>query len=208
MWGGVDVIEMKEKKGIKKGLVVALMVGFLVALLVAAKDSFYTVPPGHKGVVYSRIDDGIRDSILGEGLQFKLPFMEYVILIDMRTQKGQAEILVATRDLQIVSLTVAVNYHVDPDKVNIIYKELGVQYKTSVIVPAIEESVKAVAARFTAEELLTKREEVKEAIKENFTKRLARLNIFVDDYVVVEMRFSPDFEETLKARAEAMKAKE
>ena len=107
---------------------------------------------------------------LDEGLHFVVPFRDNVVQMEVRTQKIVESATSASKDLQDVSTQVALNYHIDPDRAHVVYRQLGYDYANRVIVPAIQESVKQVTARFNAEELITNRE----------TVRLAPYNIIVD----------------------------
>lgn len=201
-----DVFDMKKGAAFSKGPKLAIMAAIAFGVIVLLSASFETVGPGHKGVVFSRFG-GIQDHVLGEGLQFKIPFVEFIIPIDVRIQKAQTDSTASSKDLQTVSSTIAVNYHVDPDKVNTIYQEIGTQYKVRVIDPAVQESVKAATAQFTAEELIGKREAVKEVIKENLTIRLAKFNILVDEFNIIDFQFSRKFNEAIELKVEAEQTK-
>jgi len=101
------------------------------------------------------------------------------------------------------------NYHLDPKAVNKVWQDVGKNYNTRIIAPSIQEGVKAVTARFTAEELITKREEVKEQIKANLTIRLSEHAIMVDEFNIIDFEFSPSFNEAIesKVKAEQLKLK-
>jgi regulator of protease activity HflC (stomatin/prohibitin superfamily) len=153
-------------------------------------------------VVFSKIG-GIQDRILDEGLRFKIPFIEDIIPVDVKIQKAQTDSSASSKDLQMVSSTIAVNYHVDPGKVNTVYQEIGILFKQRVIDPSVQESVKAATAQFTAEELITRREEVKEVIKANLTGRLKAFNIMVDEFNIVDFSFSKSFNDAIESKQEA-----
>jgi regulator of protease activity HflC (stomatin/prohibitin superfamily) len=105
--------------------------------------------------------------------------------------------------LQDVSTQVALNYHINPDNAQIVYRQLGYDYANRVIVPAIQESVKQVTARFNAEELITNRETVKNQIEEQVRARLAPYNIVVDALSITEFAFSQQFTTAVEAKVEA-----
>ncbi|HEY7080961.1 MAG TPA: prohibitin family protein [Nitrososphaeraceae archaeon] len=109
----------------------------------------------------------------------------------------------ASKDLQDVSTQVALNYRINPDNVQVVYKNLGYDYANRVIVPAIQESVKQVTARFNAEELITKREVVKTEIEQQIKRRLAAYNIIVDTISITEFKFSPEFIKAVEAKVAA-----
>ncbi|MBI5746979.1 MAG: prohibitin family protein [Nitrospirae bacterium] len=188
---------------------VALVIAGIIILIILG-SSFRTIGAGERGVVFSQIG-GVKDLILDEGLRFKIPFVEDIIKIDVRTQKAQTEASAASKDLQTVSSTIAVNYHVDPSKANKVYQEIGLSYKDRMIDPAVQEAVKAVTAQFTAEELVTRRSEIKDQIKESLAKRLLVFNVIVDGFNIVDFSFSPQFNTAIEAKQtaeqQALKAK-
>ena len=98
------------------------------------------------------------ESSLDEGLHFVVPFRDNIVQMEVRTQKVVEDAASASKDLQDVSTQVALNYHLDPDRAQVVYQQLGFDYGNRVIIPAIQESVKQVTARFNAEELITKRD--------------------------------------------------
>ena len=204
-----EVYEIR-KGSLPRGPRIAVIVAAAVAVLVLVSESFETIGPGQKGVVFSRFG-GVQDRILDEGLQFKIPFVETIIPMDVRIQKSQTDATAASKDLQTVSSTIALNYHVRPDRVNRVFKEIGVNFKSKVIDPAVHESVKSATARFTAEELVTRREDVKEMIKKSLTERLEPFNIIIDEFNIVDFAFSRSFNDAIEAKQtaeqQALKAK-
>jgi regulator of protease activity HflC (stomatin/prohibitin superfamily) len=112
--------------------------------------------------------------------------------MEARTQKKEDTIL-ALKDLQEVKTQVALNYHLEPQNIQVLYQRVGLDYANRIIIPAIQESVKQVAAEFNAEELMTKREMVKNEIEEQIGARLAAYNNAVDTISITEFQFSNEF---------------
>lgn len=197
-----NVYDFSKQPFFQKGpaFISSVVIGILAIVLISS--SFETVGPGQKGVVFSRFG-GIQDRILDEGLQFKIPFVEYIIPIDVRVQKAQTDSTASSKDLQTVSSTIAVNYHIDPGKVNVVYQKIGVYFKDRVIDPAVQESVKSATAKYTAEELITRREEVKDKIKENLRGRLTQFNILVDELNIIDFTFSKSFNDAIEDKQTA-----
>jgi len=176
--------------------------GFIIFIIIAFSSSFTTIGPGERGVVFSRFG-GVKDVLLDEGLRFKIPFVEDIVRIDVKIQKSETVASAASKDLQTVSSTIAINYHIDPNKVNVVYQEIGLFFKERIIDPGVQEAVKAAAAQFTAEELITRRSEVKEQIRESLAKRLLVFNIIVDDFNIVDFAFSREFNTAIEAKQTA-----
>src|SRR3990172_510045 len=190
-----------------KGL--KLIVGVVIGVILIS-SSFKVVGAGERGVVFSKFG-GVKNVILDEGLRFKIPFIEDIIRVDVKVQKSQTDATATPKDLQTVSSTIALNYHIDPGKVNVVYQELGTYFKERMIDPSVQESVKAVTALFTAEELITRRNEVSDKIKESLLNRLIAFNIIVDGFNIIDFSFSRGFNEAIEAKQmaeqSALKAK-
>jgi regulator of protease activity HflC (stomatin/prohibitin superfamily) len=156
---------------------------------------------GERGVVLNF--GAVQKVVLGEGLHFRVPIMQRVVTMDVKVQKAETNAAAASSNLQDVSSTVAINYHIVPDKANIVYQSLGIEFKERIIDPAVQEVVKAVTARYTAEELITKRAAVSDAMKLNLTERLIANNIAVDAFSIVGFSFSKIFMEAIESKQTA-----
>jgi len=197
-----DVYEMKVPKGFSS---LPRLVGFgffALLLLIVLFSSFQVVGAGERGVVFSKLS-GIKNVQLGEGLHFKMPFVEEIIPIDVKVQKSQTDARAASKDLQNVSSTIAINFHIDPSRAQKIYQEIGLSYKERVVDPAVQEAVKSATAHFTAEELITRRAEVKDAIKQSLSERLLKFNILVDEFSIINFEFSHEFNTAIEAKQSA-----
>ena len=182
-------------------IVVPIIIGVIIISVIAV-SSVRIVDAGHRGVLV-QFGDVDTDVSLDEGLHFVVPFRDNVVQIEVRTQKIVESATSASKDLQDVSTQVALNYHVNPDQAQVLYQQLGPDYSNRVIIPAIQESVKQVTARFNAEELITNRETVKNQIEEQIKARLAPYNVVVDALSITEFAFSPQFTRAVEAKVEA-----
>jgi len=167
--------------------------------------SFGTIGAGERGILLQF--GAVKDKVFDEGLYFKIPFIQSVVKIDVKMQKDEVPASASSKDLQVVTSKIALNYHLDPDSVNTIWQEVGKNYNSRIIAPSIQEAVKSVTAKFTAEELITRREEVKEQIKENLAKRLMENSIIVDEFNIIDFFFSPAFNEAIEAKVTAEQLK-
>ena len=202
---GIDIQSEEMKQNIKKGGKIAVFVGGVLVLLVIAMNSFGTVGAGERGVLLQF--GAVQDAVINEGLYFKIPLVHKVQLIDVKIQKDEVSSTASSKDLQIVTSKIALNYHLDPDNVNKVWQEVGKNYNTRIIAPSIQEAVKSVTARFTAEELITKREEVKDQIKANLFERLSTNFIIVDEFNIIDFSFSAAFNEAIEAKVTAEQLK-
>ena len=145
---------------------------FGIVLIIASMifGSFTTIPAGHRGVVIRF--SAVTGTVLDEGLQTKLPFLDSVVKMSVQTQKYEASATSASQDLQDVNTTIALNWHLDPGLADEVYRTLGLDFIERLASPAIQETVKQVTARYIAEDLILKREAVKAEITENLSNRL------------------------------------
>ena len=173
----------------------------IVLLAVAAFSCFTVVNAGNTGVVVTL--GAVSDKVLNEGVHFKAPFVQTVVQINNRTQKIEAEGSASSKDLQIISYLVAVNYRVNNTASASLYKNVGTDYANVIITPAIQESIKAVTARYTAEELITKRQNVSSEIKEALGEKIAEYGISVEIFNIINFDFSEEFNAAVEAKQTA-----
>ena len=164
-----------------------------------------TVGAGERGVLLQF--SAVQDKVFDEGLYFKIPFIQKVKIMNVQIQKAEVPASAASKDLQIVTSVVAINYHLIEDTVNKVWQDVGKLYKERIIDPAVQETVKATTALYTAEELITKRELVKDDIKNNIRERLIESDIYVDEFNIVEFDFSAAFNEAIEAKVTAEQLK-
>jgi prohibitin 2 len=172
-----------------------------VVIIIVMFESVVVVEAGHRGVVL--YVGAVENRVLGEGIHFIIPFAEQVVPMSVRTEKFVANAAAASNDLQEVQTTIALNYHLSPSQVNIIYQQLGPDYADRVIAPTIQESVKASVAKFNAEELITKRATAKAVIAESIAKTLSARNIIVETVFITDFSFSPDFAHQIESKVVA-----
>jgi regulator of protease activity HflC (stomatin/prohibitin superfamily) len=195
-----DVPDVPDNvKRLTKTLIVLLIIA--IAGIAIVSTATVRVPSGYRGVLITW--GKVEETVFNEGLNFKVPFSQTVVFMNVQTQKAESIEATATKDLQEVSTTVAVNYRVDPLKVNEVYRDLRQDYVERVIKPNIEESLKATTALFRAEELITKRAEVKQTFDEILAERLSLFNIQVIAVSLTDFQFSPSFSAAIDAKVTA-----
>lgn len=200
---------MDESAQQKKMLKVAAIVGGIIVLIVVLKsiNPFIIVGAGQRGVVMNW--GAVSDTVLLEGIHIRVPIMQEVQIIDVQTQKLVIETLAYSKDIQSVKTKLALNYHVRPESVNGLWQKVGHDFMARLIEPAVQESVKAAAAQFTAQQLIEERPRVKEEIKRELFERLE--NYFtLDEFSITDFSFSDDFEKAVEekqvAQQKALKA--
>jgi prohibitin 2 len=198
-----DIDQAKEamRAAMKQGPAkIGLIIGIIAAVFLFLHP-WVQVGAGERGIVLNF--GAVQDNVLGEGLHFRIPVMQRVELMDVKVQKSLTNAAASSSDLQEVSSEVAVNYHIIPDKANIVYQTIGLSFKERIIDPAVQEMVKAVTARYTAEELITKRPAVSEEMRATLSDRLKAYNIHVDAFSIVGFSFSKIFMEAIESKQTA-----
>ncbi|MBD1857128.1 MULTISPECIES: prohibitin family protein [Leptolyngbya] len=173
----------------------------LVLLCLALISSFIViVRAGERGVLMKF--GAVQNSVLGEGIHFIVPIVETVEKLSVRVQSQEISAEASSKDLQDVYADVALNWHVLPQEANLIYQQIGNQQAVidRIINPAIEEVLKAVMAKYTAEEIITKRGEVKTGVDQALTERLKPYHIAVDDLSLVHIHFTQRFSDAVEAK--------
>lgn len=175
-----------------------LFLGIIAIAIIAG--SVVIIPAGNRGVVLTW---GQVTEVKSEGLSFIVPIMQRIELMDVTIQKAEAKESVASEDLQEVTATIAVNYRLNPGYVDEIYKNFRQEYENRIVIPNIQESIKATTALFKAEELITKRSELKIKFEEVLKQRLAVFHIDVISVAITNLEFSPQFTAAIEAKVTA-----
>ena len=185
----------------------ALAGGFAVLLVLWMLNPFVVIGAGERGVVMNF--GAVQKDILNEGLHMRVPIMQRVVIMDVRVQKGEGQGDAASKDLQQVTTNVAVNYHLDPLRVAETYQTVGALDAVGdrIILPAVQESVKAATALYTAEELVSRRQEVRDQIRTQLRERLARNGVIVDEFSIVNFAFSREFNVAIESKTTAEQLK-
>ena len=194
-----DAQELGIPKGLGKkvgGVAIALLV------LVVLGGSMGTVGAGEQGVLlkFGAVTEEIKD----EGLYFKVPFMHQVVLMSTQIQKYTAPATSSSKDLQVVSTEVTLNYQLDAARVGEIYRTMRRQYEPRIVQPYIQEAVKSVTANYNAEELITQRPAVKDELQSLLAERLAPLGMNVVQLSITDFQFSSAFQQAIEAKVTAV----
>jgi regulator of protease activity HflC (stomatin/prohibitin superfamily) len=190
--------QTNDIKTFAKLITLFIVIGVVASFILG---SLAIVPAGNRGVLLTW--GKVENRILPEGISMITPFVNQVQLVSVQTMKFSATASSASADLQIVTTEVTLNYHIDPAQVNSIYQQLTMAYEDRVIAPAIQEAIKASTARYTAEELITKRPLVKDAIETSLKEKLSNHGIIVDSVFLTDFKFSEGFEKAIEDKVTA-----
>ena len=186
----------------------AIIGGIVVFALIILFNSFTVVQPGHTGVVVTM--GSVNEGVLQEGIHAKIPFVQSVVPIDNRIQKLEVNTEAFSKDLQSVKTVLAINYRVDTAKSYSIYKNIGADYENVLVVPAVNEVLKAITAQYTAEQSVTNRVLISDGLVEGLNSKLNDQGLYVTDVNIIDFDFSDAFitaiEEKQVAQQQLLKA--
>ncbi len=186
-------------KNQKINAMLGIIIGVVIFIVILLLASITTIPTGYVGVK-TRFGQ-VQDDTIQEGLNFKAPFVESIVKIDCRTQKIEYQMEASSKDLQKVNaIKIAVNYGVDKQKANVLYREIGKDFNTIIVEPAIYETMKSAIANYTAEELVTKRQEVSNLAQETLTNKLQERGINITSLSMVDLSFSEEFDQAIEKK--------
>lgn len=188
-----EKVNLKPTSWILRVLSVAFIVGGVLW------SGVVQIPAGYAGVL---LRFGAVSGSLDPGIHLIIPGVNDVHLLETRTQKEETRASAASRDLQVVTTILAINYRLDHNTVDDMFAKVGPSYRERIIDPAIQESLKVVTSRYTAEDLIRQRAQVKNEVETEIIKRLQTYNIIVDPQGVsiVNFDFSPEFNDAIEAK--------
>jgi regulator of protease activity HflC (stomatin/prohibitin superfamily) len=188
-----------EKKKARPSLRLLGIAALAVVAAIVVFSSYAIVPPGHRGVVVML--GKVETTVLGEGFHLIIPpVVRQVVPVDVRTKKLEVDSEAASSDLQTVQVTGVLNYHLDPASVDQLYQEVGVDYESIIIVPALQEAIKAATSQFKIDEILRERARLKGLIQEALRERLATNQIIVDQFSMANVDFSDEFNRAIEQK--------
>lgn len=201
------IINEKKRINIPKKTI-AIIAAAVVALVVIA-NSIVIVDAGHTGVINTL--GQVSENVLQEGIHFKIPFAQRIIKMDNRIVKLEVQTEAFSKDLQTVDTKLAINYRVSKDMSYAIYKNVGSDYETVLVSPAVNEVLKAITAKYTAEESVANRSLISQGLIDELNNKLNKNGIYVEDVNIINFEFSEAYiaaiEEKQVAEQRLLKAK-
>ncbi len=201
-----NVINVNTKSA--KKIIIAVIILAIVVIL--GLNCFTVVKAGHSGVVVNL--GKVSNSVLEEGMHFKIPFVSEIVQIDNRVMKTEVESNAASKDLQTISSKVSINYRVNRSASADIYKNVGNDFTNVIVNPAIQECVKSVAAKYTAEQLITNRTNVSTEMEDAISQKINPYGLSIEVFNIVNFDFSEEFNKAIEAKQtaqqEALKAEQ
>ena len=194
------------KKINPKKIIIPIVI--VIVAVIVGLNSFVVVDAGHTGVVVTM--GKVNEGVLQEGVHAKIPFVQSVEKIDNRIQKLEVNTEAFSKDLQSVKTVLAINYRVDTSKSYSIYKNIGSDYENVLVVPAVNEVLKAITATYTAEQSVTNRALISDGLVKGLNEKLNNIGLYVTDVNIIDFDFSEAFitaiEEKQVAQQKLLKA--
>ena len=177
-----------------KKIVILSIVGLF--LLISLISSFTIVESGEVGL---KVRFGkITNSSISEGINFKIPYIEQILRVNIKVQKAELEVEGSTKDLQLVSTRIAVNYRIDVDQASTLYKTVGSNFEEIVLLPAVKESIKSAIAQYNAEEITTNRTTVSESCLKAIQDKVRKYGIIIEDFNLTDFNFSDEYTKAIE----------
>jgi len=165
------------------------VVAFIVVALIGLSVS--VVPVGHTGIMLMM--GRVQDAALDEGVNFKVPFIQRIVTMDNRIQKMEIATEAFSKDIQTVSATMAVNYRVTKAQTFSLYRNVGVNYESVLVIPATHESLKSVSAQYTAEQLISMRQRVSDEVMHLLHEKTSVNGVEITAFNIIDFDFSNEY---------------
>lgn len=197
-------MDNRKKRNSRAMLVIPGVVLAVIVLALIAFPPFVSVPTGHTGVVttFGRVED----KVLEEGFHFKNP-VQRVVMMDNRTQKVSIAMQAFSSDIQQVDIVCSVNYSVDRQNAQNLYKNVGVSYYETIMRPRIHECTKSVFTKYTAETLMDVRSSLSTQIRDLLAPEMKDYGILIASVTVENVDFTDAFTDAVEAKQVALQTK-
>jgi regulator of protease activity HflC (stomatin/prohibitin superfamily) len=193
-------VQKKPFISLRKIIALVVIVVVAIALVSTFGGATATVPAGYKGIL---LNFGSVAGTLDPGFHWISPIGQQVVLVSTQTQSAQADENAASSDLQEITTSVTVNYQIDPAYVQEVYTALRDQYQARVIIPAMQDGLKASTAKYQASELITRREDAKNSFQVLLQQKLNQYHIIITSVSITNFKFSDQFQSAVDAKVTA-----
>ncbi len=190
-YGDITGVTKKGKK-----IIILIIVG--IFLFITFLSSFTTVKSGQVGL---KVRFGkIVDNSISEGINFKVPYIEKIVRVNIKVQKAELDTESSSKDLQTIKTKLAVNYKVEGEMASKLYKNVGNSYQETILIPAIQESIKAVMSEYTAEQTITMRNKVSDKCLDEIKNKVKKYGIDVVEFNIIDLDFSDAYNQAIEEK--------
>jgi prohibitin 1 len=173
-----------------------------------SETCLYDVDGGRRAVIFDKLNGGVQQRVIGEGTHFRVPFIQDPIILDVRSRPRTIHSSTGTKDLQMVNISLRVLSRPLEEKLPSIYQSLGVDFDDRVLPSLGNEVLKSVVAQYNAEELLSKRAEISQQIRQGLIKRATAFNLILDDVSITHLTFGREFAKAIEQKQVAQQEAE
>lgn len=193
-------VETRAKK-LRKRLWIWIPLGLILLIgIIFFANSCASIPAGHTGILTTF--GKVEDKVLTEGFNWKSPFQK-VIKMDNRTQKTTETFQAFSSDIQEVDILLAVNYSINQETAQKLYRTVGTEYYQNIVYPRLLEGTKAIFA----EQLISNREILSEQIANIVVPSVSQYGIVVSSIMVQNIDFTDAFTNAVEAKQVAQQNK-
>lgn len=173
-------------------------------------NCFYSVSPGEAAIKFNYLT-GLRKEYYTEGFHFKIPFIEHPIKFNVRTSNMAMSVACQNRDLQECFINAEIFFKPDIDKLDIIYRTLGMDYARVVMTNILKDVLKGVVAQYNAQQLISQRDQVSNQVCKAIEMRARQYNVLIEGLTISSVTFTQNYQNAVdqkqSAQQEAERAK-
>jgi len=164
------------------------------------KTFFYTVEPGHRAIIFDKMFGGVKETIVGEGMHFYLPFIQTPITYEIRSQPKTITSSTGSKDLQQVEVALRILFRPIEEFLPSLYNNVGQNFEDKILPSLVNEVLKAEIAKYDGIQLLAQREKISYAIKEEIATRAKGFNLALDDVAIIHLGFGKEFTQAIELK--------